>query len=463
MQSNLYQEIAQKMEAAADVLLPRLLAEPHNITTIINMVDPAMFAGQHPAFLAILNEYQSRGRYDPYTIGAKVGDIPGMLEKATRHAETSLDSAFEIYQHTHSQFCALNLHNVAERGVLDGKDAGEICGDMERELKAKGAIRKSAMSDGYDTFSSEIMDKLDGKVIDYPVKPFLKSFREYTPFYWDTDFILIAGRPGMGKSMAAIQECLHNAMNGVPTVYINLEIRPSMVWWRVFSVLCGFGIRDDFKKMNDVELLRVHEALRTIESLKKTNMLQVSMPGNSLTDVMTDMQTRHMMHGAHFFVIDYVQLIRINGMNELRAIVTEVSAKLRAFAMRTSTVVCGVCQLSRASENSANKRPGLLHLKESGSLEQDAVMVTMVHRPEYYNIQTDEDGEPYPDRYAEFMIVKNRNDKLAIIKCRFDGLLGFHDAPPPTPPDFDPEPFNPKPSFSNQPLPRPNLDADVPF
>lgn len=461
MQSSIFKEIAQKMESAADVLLSRLLAEPHNITTIINMVDPAMFAGQHPAFLAIIQQFYEKGRYDPYTIGAKVGDIPGMLEKATRHAETSLDSAFEIYQHTHSQFCALNLHNVAERGVLHGKDAGEICGDMERELKARGAIRKSSAPDGYDDFQKQFDAKLRGIVLDYPVKPFLRAFQEFIPYWEPGTYAIVGGRPGMGKSYWGLQECLYTSMGGKPSTYINLENSPALVYWRLFGMLAGFDYKEPSEKWTPEQMKKAGIARDQLARLKEQKLFESIGPGRKLSNVINSLRADKMERNTQLFVVDYVQLMS-NGERTTNAM-TEISAELRAFPLETNSVMIAMAQLSREVEKRPMKRPILSDLRESGGLEQDATDVILLWRPGYYNILEDEDGSIFPENYCEAIVAKSRNFGHCVIKGRFDWVNGFHDTPPPTLPEFDPEPFNPKPSFSNQPLPRPNLDADVPF
>lgn len=464
----LYQEIANNLATAADVLLARLLAEPHNISTIAHMIDPAMFAGQHPAFLVILQQFYQNGRFDPYTIGAKINDVPGMLAKSGEHPETSLEFAFDVYQHAHSQLCALDLKSVAEKGVINGMDAGEICAKMEGELKTKGAIRKSRAPDGYDDFQKQFDAKLKGVVLDYPVKPFLSTFRQFIPYWEPGSYIVTAGRPGMGKSYWALNECLHTAKNGNPATYINLENNPAMVYWRLFGMLCGFDYREPPDRWTPgrwtpEQMAAAGAAREQIAKIKEAKLFESLNTGRRLDHIISSLRADKMQRDTQFFAVDYLQLISNGDRNT--SSVTEISAELRAFPLQTNTILMAVAQLSRYVEKRPMKRPEMSDLRESGGIEQDATDILLLWRPAYYGITDDEDGGIFPDEYCECIVAKSRNFGPSLIKCRFNPILGFYDTPPAPMPDFD-TPFKPSDPkiIHNQPITtRPNLDTYIPF
>jgi replicative DNA helicase len=132
-------------------------------------------------------------------------------------------------------------------------------------------------------------------------------------------------------------------------------------------------------------------------------------------------------HKVKLIIIDYLQLMTVGGSNKSNTNreqeISTISRSLKSIAKELNIPVIALSQLSRAVESRAgNKRPQLSDLRESGAIEQDADIVTFIYRPEYYKIDTFEDGSP-AEGMAELIIAKHRNGGLEDIRLRFQGEL----------------------------------------
>ena len=128
-------------------------------------------------------------------------------------------------------------------------------------------------------------------------------------------------------------------------------------------------------------------------------------------------------YGIRVAVVDYMQLMNSDykGGRTRENEVTELSKGLKQLAKELKIPIIVLSQLSRKVEDRATKRPMLSDLRESGSIEQDSDMVCFIYRPSYYQINTDESGNPYPADYAELMIEKYRSGKLGRIGMKYIG------------------------------------------
>ena len=144
-------------------------------------------------------------------------------------------------------------------------------------------------------------------------------------------------------------------------------------------------------------------------------------------------KARHLVkeHGAECIFIDYLQLIHAEGktINNREQEVSTISRTLKQLAKELNIPIIALSQLNRGVEarTGDNKRPVLSDLRESGAIEQDADMVLLLHRPEYYGLNTDENGNSLIG-IAEIIVAKNRNGKTGPVLLRFKGdLMKFTD------------------------------------
>lgn len=445
----------RRYDAALETLTCRFLAEPYNAHRVEAEVTAAMMMGTYGEVLAeCIRQFRRDRQYSPQSVAIALGrDKSALINWTQRDAEIDLPAAWAMFLHTYEQWVEIQIADSVRSWIHAGMNSGEIISAADHLRREKGVMARQVSDSGIDEFQKELILALDGKVIDYPVRPPLKAIREHMPFFEPGEYAIVGGRTGMGKSYFAIN-CLHSAAaDGIPSVYINLENKSKHVQKRLWQMTTGAAFS---RNMAGLPAAKVSEYLEAVEKVRKYP-IQVINPGRDLGRVTNAIRQAYYENGVQLAVVDYIQLMRDNAqkrdrINEL----AEISAELRMLALDLNIVVVGLAQLSRETEKTADKRPNLTNLRGSGDLEQDASSVFLLYVPEYYNLKTDEDGNAYPPEYADIHIAKGRESGPGFATCRFNHILGFYDAIE-TPADFRPI------DYSIPASARPNLNEDVPF
>ncbi len=229
------------------------------------------------------------------------------------------------------------------------------------------------------------------------------------------ELILIAGRPGMGKSTLAVNIAEHVSINEKKTVAIfNLEmpreqivnrIICSQAYVNVGKIRNGELNGDDWVKIGGV-VDKVAMAPMYIDDTASVTVSQIRAKCRRLK------QTKQLA----LIVIDYLQLMQASGRNDNRQQeISEISRSLKILAKELDVPIIALSQLSRATEGRSDKRPMLSDLRESGAIEQDADLVIFIYRDDYYNENSEEKG------IAECNIAKHRNGETGTFKLGFKG------------------------------------------
>jgi replicative DNA helicase len=161
-------------------------------------------------------------------------------------------------------------------------------------------------------------------------------------------------------------------------------------------------------------------------------------------------------HNVGVIVIDYLQLMTVgkdSGKGNREQEVSLISRTIKALAKELDVPIIALSQLSRQVESRTDKRPLLSDLRESGSLEQDADIVSFLYRPEYYGINENEQGES-THAYGEMLIAKNRHGKLGVAKMKFTDYLAMYsdqNTHEVDHPDTRIEPLKPNTNFVDEP------------
>ncbi len=230
-------------------------------------------------------------------------------------------------------------------------------------------------------------------------------------------FIIIAARPAMGKTAAALCEALNMAYQGVKVLFVSLEMSAVELTQRALSVETG------------IELSKFRTGDLDPEQWRLIEIAEIKIANSGLT-IVDDLHTVNAIRaharrmrdreGLDAIYIDYIQLIQGTGNSFNReGEVSAISRSLKLTARTMNVPVIGLAQLSRGVETrGGTKRPMLSDLRESGSLEQDADIVEFLYRPEYYGLDAMEDGMSTAG-LAYRLISKNRHGGLKDIPMRF--------------------------------------------
>src|SRR5213592_49625 len=234
-----------------------------------------------------------------------------------------------------------------------------------------------------------------------------------TSGFKDSDLIIVAGRPSMGKTALALNVALHSALEAKKSIAIfSLEMSKEQLTERLLTEQAQI----DAQRMHR-GLLTEAEFDRVSNALGPLGEAAIFIDDTPVMDELTLMlkaRQAKMRHNIDMIVIDYLQLMhgRTRGDDNRVQEVSSISRAMKGLARELRIPVIAISQLSRAPEQRPDKRPILSDLRESGSIEQDSDVVMFLYRPEYYK----SDERP---GIAEVIIAKHRNGPTGTIELKF--------------------------------------------
>ncbi|MDN3596714.1 replicative DNA helicase [Zunongwangia endophytica] len=281
-------------------------------------------------------------------------------------------------------------------------------------IQAKSRIQEISNKEGLSGVPSGF-DKLD----------------ELTSGWQPSDLIIVAARPGMGKTALTLSMARNISVGqGIPVAFFSLEMSSVQLITRLISSETGLSsekLRTGNLEKHEWEQLNVK-----VKDLEKAPLFIDDTPSLSIFDLRAKARRLASQFGIKLIVIDYLQLMTAGGTQKggnREQEISTISRNLKALAKELSVPVIALSQLSRAVETrGGSKRPLLSDLRESGAIEQDADIVSFIYRPEYYKIEEWDDEERSPtEGQGEFIVAKHRNGGLENIRLKFIGHLGKFD------------------------------------
>ncbi len=229
-----------------------------------------------------------------------------------------------------------------------------------------------------------------------------------------SDLLILAARPGVGKSSLAMTMAFHVArQQHAPVGVFALEMGRDQLYQRLLAIDTGI----DSQKLRTGRL-STDELVQITDSMGRLNTLPIIIddaPRSTVTEIRAKARRMHAEHGLELLIIDYLQLMSSGKRSENRVQeVSEISRALKQLARELNIPVIALSQLSRAVEGRTSHVPVLADLRESGSLEQDADLVLFIYREELYDKESDKKG------VAEIHIAKHRNGPLGVVPLFFD-------------------------------------------
>ena len=281
-------------------------------------------------------------------------------------------------------------------------------------IQAKNRIQEISNKEGLSGVPSGF-DKLD----------------KLTSGWQPSDLIIIAARPGMGKTALTLSMARNIAVgHNIPVAFFSLEMSAVQLITRLIS--SETGLSSEKLRTGNLETHEWEQLNVKVKDLEKAPLFIDDTPSLSIFDLRAKARRLSSQHGIKMVVVDYLQLMTagssVKGGNREQEIST-ISRNLKALAKELNIPVIALSQLSRAVETrGGSKRPLLSDLRESGAIEQDADIVSFIYRPEYYKIDEWDDEERSPTAgQGEFIVAKHRNGGLESIRLKFVGHLGKFD------------------------------------
>lgn len=227
------------------------------------------------------------------------------------------------------------------------------------------------------------------------------------------DLIIVAGRPGTGKTSLALTIADHAARNhGLCVALFSLEMPAQQVVQRLVSG--ATGIESQRLRTGEITEEELASVTRAMGELSETSIYIDDTPAIAPMEVRSKARRLHAEHTTDLVIVDYLQLMQAGVRMENRVQeVSYISRQLKSLASELNVPVLACSQLSRAVESRVDKRPLLSDLRESGSIEQDADVVMFIYREEMYVEDT------FKPNIADIIVAKHRNGPTGQISLRF--------------------------------------------
>ncbi len=242
-----------------------------------------------------------------------------------------------------------------------------------------------------------------------------------TSGWQNSDLIIIAARPAMGKTAFVLSMAKNMAVNyNTPIAVFSLEMSNLQLVNRLISNVCEI----DGTKIKSGQLTQLEwdQLMARIKNLSGAPLYIDDTPSLSIFELRTKARRLVREHHVKMIIIDYLQLMNASGMKfgSREQEVSMISRSLKQLAKELDIPIVALSQLNRSVESRTDgKRPQLSDLRESGAIEQDADIVCFIHRPEYYlHSDTDANGRDIRD-LAEFIVAKHRSGSVDDIELRF--------------------------------------------
>jgi replicative DNA helicase len=253
-----------------------------------------------------------------------------------------------------------------------------------------------------------------------------------------TDLIIIAARPAMGKTAFVLSMARNMAVEfNKPVAIFSLEMSSIQLVNRMIASESELG-SDKIKKGNleGDDWDRLNKAIRRLD---EAPVFIDDTPALSIFELRAKCRRLKMQQDIGIVLVDYLQLMTAGGDNRgsREQEVSMISRSLKAIAKELDIPIIALSQLNRSVESREGKRPQLSDLRESGAIEQDADMVIFIHRPEYYGITEDDEGNSLRN-VAEIIIAKHRNGAVGDVRLSFRKELARFVDLEEYPSDFDP-------------------------
>lgn len=426
------------------VVLGAMLIDKKGVDEVIDILHKDVFyveAHQH-IFEAVFQLFQEAQPIDLLTVSNKLKtneklDVVGgdyYLIELTRKVGSSAHIEFHariILQKFVQRSLIKISTEIIEDSYADNKDVFDLLDEAEAKLYevTQGNLKKSVET------AQDLVIQAKQKIEEISNKDGLSGIPsgydkldKLTSGWQPSDLVIIAARPGMGKTALTLSMARNIAVNtNIPVAFFSLEMSSVQLITRLISSETGLTsekLRTGKLEKHEWEQLNVKA-----KALESAPLYIDDTPSLSIFDLRAKARRLASQHKIKLIIIDYLQLMTAGssqkGGNREQEIST-ISRNLKALAKELDIPVIALSQLSRAVETrGGSKRPLLSDLRESGAIEQDADIVSFIYRPEYYKIDEWDDEDQSPtDGQAELIIAKHRNGGLENIRLKFVGELG---------------------------------------
>ena len=430
-----------------EVVLGAMMIDKKGVDAVIDILHPNAFYKEAHQFIfeCIVKLFENTEPIDLLTVSAKLRS-EGKLDKAGGDYYL-VQLTQKVSSSAHIEYHArIILQKYIQRSLI--KISTEIIEDSYDETQDVFNLLDSAESKLYDVTQGNIkkstetaqslviqakkkIEEISNKDGLSGVPSGFSDLDKLTSGWQPSDLVIIAARPGMGKTALTLSMARNMAVaHNIPVAFFSLEMSSIQLITRLIS--SETGLSSEKLRTGNLEKFEWEQLNVKVSALENAPLYIDDTPSLSIFDLRAKARRLSSQYGIKLIVIDYLQLMTAGGSNKngnREQEISTISRNLKALAKELDIPVIALSQLSRAVETrGGTKRPLLSDLRESGAIEQDADIVSFIYRPEYYGIDEWDDDERSPsDGQAEFIVAKHRNGGLGNIRLKFTGNLGKFD------------------------------------
>ena len=396
-------------------------------------IETFYFKNHQEIYKAILIMYKKNIAIDIITLNTflqdnglltKVGGIKVLIELVSEIPNlVYLEDYIRLIQDKYLRRLLIQIgYEAINLGYITNISLEKILTDLEIQIfNLTSEIKNPDVSNNVDLFS-KIFLELKQKSSKPSLSGLPSGFYDLdslTQGFQKSDLIIVAGRPSMGKTAF----CLNIAINIVkksklPVLFFSLEMSKEQLAYRLLSTEARINpIRLRNGYLTNHDWLNLHTRIKELSSLP---LFIDDTPNLSIQDIRSKIKkVLFEQNKIGLIVIDYLQLMQTSNLkidNRVQEL-SQLTRALKNLAREFNIPVIALSQLSRNVENRVTKRPILSDLRESGSIEQDADLVLLLYRENYYILGNDNDKNP---NVTELIIAKQRNGPIGTIQLKFD-------------------------------------------
>lgn len=424
-----------------ETVLGALMLERDALSTVVDILHVESFykESHQSIFQAIVDLFNNSEPVDIKTVTHQLRKN-GKLELVggayyVSQLTAKVNSAANIETHARiiaEQSIKRELITIASEIQQDAyEDTMDVFQLLDRTERSLFEVSDSHIRKNYDKMSSllhqaidEIQSRKDKKDGLTGVPSGFSALDRMTSGWQPSDLVIIAARPGMGKTAFVVSSLRNAAVDWqTPVAIFSLEMSSVQLVNRMIS--SEAELESEKIRRGDLADYEWEQLLHKTNKLSDAPIFIDDTPALSILELRAKSRRLVSQHGVKLIIIDYLQLMTgdtsKNAGGNREQEIASISRALKGIAKELNVAVIALSQLSRAVETrGGDKKPQLSDLRESGSIEQDADMVMFLYRPEYYGITEDENGMPL-NGIGELIIAKHRNGKTDTVNLKFIG------------------------------------------
>ncbi|SFS36896.1 replicative DNA helicase [Marininema halotolerans] len=417
-------------QEAEQAVLGAVLIEPSVLVTVTERIQPEDFYRQaHQRLLQVIMDLAEQGEpVDLVTLTSELSDRKlldevGGVSYLTELVQTVPTAAnVDYYARIVEEKAVLRrlirtATEIATSGYSGEEEIATVIDSAEKKILE--ISQRRMRRDGFLPIRDVLMETYErieslhynqGQLTGIPSG--YADLDRMTSGFQQSDLIILAARPAMGKTAFALNVAQNVAVRaGKPVAIFNLEMSAPQLVQRMLAAegnIDAQAFRTGQMGEEDWEKLTM-----AISSLADAPIFIDDTPGINIFDIRAKLRRLQAEHGLGMVMIDYLQLIEGRGKDSRQQEISEISRSLKLLARELNCPVIALSQLSRAVEQRQDKRPMLSDLRESGSIEQDADIVSFLYRDDYYNEESEKKN------ITEVILAKHRNGPVGKVELLF--------------------------------------------